>query len=123
MITEDKLYWYKAKVMRVIDGDTVEVEVDHGMRLYSRQHLRLADIDAPEVYGVKKDSETYQNGLAAKARLAEILSSVPYVMVNTRKDRTSFNRYVADVYVRLPDNHFDTNVADLLLLEGLVTKA
>lgn len=42
------MYTYRAEVMRVIDGDTVELEVDCGFRLKFRDRFRLASINAPE---------------------------------------------------------------------------
>ena len=53
----DNLYWYKANFVRAIDGDTIEVEVDHGMKIYSHCHIRLKGINACEIFGVQKDSQ------------------------------------------------------------------
>lgn len=38
-----------AKLLRVIDGDTLHVEVDLGFNFFTRQKLRLARVDAPEM--------------------------------------------------------------------------
>jgi micrococcal nuclease len=42
------VYRYMAKILRVIDGDTVEAEVDLGFRIYSRHQIRLNGINTPE---------------------------------------------------------------------------
>lgn len=42
-------FTYAAKVERVVDADTVDVELDLGMRVYLRTRLRVAGIDAPEM--------------------------------------------------------------------------
>ena len=68
------MYHYKAKLVRVIDGDTIDVDIDLGFDVWlKRQRVRLAGIDAPE-------SRTRNNaekvlGLAAKARLTELCSA------------------------------------------------
>ena len=40
---------YPARLTRVIDGDTVIVEVDHGFRIYSTQTVRVLGVNAPEL--------------------------------------------------------------------------
>ncbi|RLA42168.1 MAG: hypothetical protein DRQ64_00300 [Gammaproteobacteria bacterium] len=59
-------YTYKAKVLRVVDGDTIDLEIDLGFRQFGKHRCRLHGIDTPETYGVKKDSVEYKAGWAAK---------------------------------------------------------
>ena len=42
------MYQYKAKVLNVVDGDTIDVSVDLGLQIYSLQRIRLYGIDTPE---------------------------------------------------------------------------
>lgn len=42
------MFTYKAKVINVVDGDTVDVLVDLGFSMLSKQRIRLAGIDTPE---------------------------------------------------------------------------
>lgn len=45
-------YWiFRAALVRVVDGDTVDVAVDLGFRLTARVRFRVAGIDTPEVTG------------------------------------------------------------------------
>jgi micrococcal nuclease len=69
----DKMYHYKAKLVRVIDGDTIDVDIDLGFDVWlKRQRIRLAGIDAPESRTRNKAEKVL--GLAAKARLTELCS-------------------------------------------------
>lgn len=43
------MYTYKAKVIKVIDGDTVKLNIDLGFRIFWTTNCRLAGIDAPEL--------------------------------------------------------------------------
>ena len=43
------MYTYKAKIVRVIDADTLELEVDCGFRLKFRDRFRLEGVNAPEL--------------------------------------------------------------------------
>ncbi len=43
------LYNYKAKVLRIVDGDTISLEIDMGMKIYFKSNCRLSGINAPEL--------------------------------------------------------------------------
>lgn len=62
---DDRLYYYQARVLRVVDGDTLDLMVDLGFSTYRKIRCRLHGLDTPEVYGVKKDSLEYQAGKRA----------------------------------------------------------
>ncbi len=40
---------YPCCIVRVIDGDTIDVDVDHGFGVFTRQRIRLAGVDCPEI--------------------------------------------------------------------------
>jgi len=42
------VYQYKAKVLNVVDGDTIDVSVDLGLQIHTLQRIRLYGIDTPE---------------------------------------------------------------------------
>lgn len=44
-------YWRACAVLRVVDGDTVDLEIDLGFRTYAEHRVRLLGIDAPELRG------------------------------------------------------------------------
>lgn len=58
------MYEYKVvKIIKVIDGDTVDVEISLGYGVCAKFRFRLAGIDTPEIYGAQASEE----GQAAKA--------------------------------------------------------
>jgi len=63
---------YKAKLLRVIDGDTIDAMIDLGFNIWIKQRIRLFEINAPETR--TRDIIEKEKGLAAKSRLIEILS-------------------------------------------------
>ena len=68
------MYQYKAVLVRVIDGDTIDVDIDLGFDVWlKKQRVRLAGIDAPESRTRNKAEKVL--GLAAKARLTELCSA------------------------------------------------
>lgn len=70
ILTEENLLTvYEAKLINVIDGDTVDMLVNLGMGVEHKARIRLANIDAPEMYGVKKSSNEYVNGIKARTQV------------------------------------------------------
>lgn len=102
------MYQYKAKVDRVVDGDTLDLIIDLGFKITTHQRIRLAGIDTPETYNVKKDSDEYQKGKAAtqfvESRLADNNNEV---IIETTKLTGKFGRYIGTI--RLADNEMSLN--------------
>lgn len=42
------LYTYKSKIIRVVDGDTVDLNIDLGFNIWTQQRIRLLAVDSPE---------------------------------------------------------------------------
>ena len=66
------MYQYKAKLIRVVDGDTVDAMIDCGFSTFKKERIRLHGIDTPECR--TRDKEEKARGLAAKARLEEMIA-------------------------------------------------
>lgn len=85
-------YTYDAKVIRVIDADTYDVEIDLGFRLTTRLPLRVAHIDAYE--------HNTDLGQQAIFCVKGLLGALPKdVVVKTYKPYDKYGRYLATVYV------------------------
>ena len=66
------MYEYSCIVVKVIDGDTVDVDIDLGFGMWLRnERVRIHGIDTPE--SRTRDLEEKKRGLAAKDRVIEIL--------------------------------------------------
>ncbi len=93
------MYEYRAKVLDVVDGDTLRVEVDLGLDIRHRITLRLFGVDTPEVRGEEREA-----GLAAKAFVEAWLPADRVVIIQTVKDkREKYGRYLAAVYIPTGD--------------------
>jgi micrococcal nuclease len=89
------MYEYKAKVIKVYDGDTITVDIDLGFAVnLHKQSIRLYGIDTPELRGDERPE-----GLKIK----EILSSQilgKEVILKTYKDKKGkYGRWLAEVYL------------------------
>jgi micrococcal nuclease len=65
------MFTYEAKVLRVVDGDTIDALIDLGFDIHKKIRIRMVGINTPE--SRTRDLEEKKRGLAAKARLKEIL--------------------------------------------------
>lgn len=90
---------YKAEVLDVIDGDTLDLRVDLGFHTYTRVRVRLADVDTNEIYGVRKESEEYKLGMEQTKFVKEWLPDDGHVTIRTEKDETGkYGRWIARIY-------------------------
>ena len=67
------MYHYKAKLLRVVDGDTIDAMLDLGFDTWVKKRVRLQGIDAPE--SRTRDLEEKKRGKASTKRLQELLAS------------------------------------------------
>ena len=60
LVQWNKMYEYRAKVIKVIDGDTIDVDIDLGFcMILSKQRIRLYGIDTPESRTRDKEEKFY----------------------------------------------------------------
>ena len=75
--------YYVKKVTKVVDGDTIDVEIDLGFDISFSSRVRLAGIDTPESRTTDKMEKAL--GLEAKAYLKKEIESAKTVVIKTEK--------------------------------------
>ena len=114
------MYKYKTIVDRVVDGDTIDVIIDLGFKITTHQRIRLQGINTPETYNVKRDSEEYKKGLAAKEFVIQRIEANEHeAYIETDKDVGKYGRYIAKIW--LPDS--DVSLNDELVQKGFAVVA
>ena len=103
------MFNYNCTLIRVIDGDTIDVNIDLGFNIWHKGRIRMAGIDTPESRTRNKAEKVL--GLAAKSRLKELLKKKK-LSINCTKEKGKFGRILADV---LAD---DININKQLFEEG-----
>jgi endonuclease YncB( thermonuclease family) len=87
----DALYTYKAFVERVIDGDTLKLEIDTGFDEQCRETVRLRGIDCPEM--------NTPEGRAAKRFVERELGSCDSIILkSTQTRKEKWGRYLGDIF-------------------------
>lgn len=107
------VYIYDAKVLKVVDGDTVDLCISLGFYVTMTLRFRLGRINTAELTDTRADVKTL--GLEAKKRLADLLKN-PAVTIRSNKPYAAdkYGRWLADIYLK-----DGTCVNDVLLSEGL----
>ncbi len=101
------MFEYKAKVTNVVDGDTLDVEIDLGFKIATKQRLRLAHVDTAE--------RTQKDYAEAKAFVTNLVLNKD-VFLRTSK-ASKYGYYLAEVITEVGQN-----VAQLLIEQGLGKK-
>ena len=108
------MYQYNAVIRKVVDGDTVEIDIDLGLSAWIHsEKIRLYGIDTPEVYGVKKGSAEWERGNLASEFVKKHLIENNEVIIETIKDkREKYGRYLAMIYIQI-DQSVLTGLTDI----------
>jgi len=90
------MYEYRCKILKVIDGDTVDVDIDLGFDIIlAKQRIRLYGVDTPE--SRTRDLEEKKYGLLAKRFVEDYLPVGSNQTLRTRKDATGkFGRILGE---------------------------
>ena len=111
---KDNLYYYEVSFWRAIDGDTLELHLELGLDIITKQIVRLKGLNAPEMKGY-----TYNAGVEAKHWLDINLELATTIYCRTFKakrgtKKDKYGRYLAVLYV--DDNPVSIN--DKMIAEG-----
>ena len=109
------MYEYRCKVVHIVDGDTVDVDIDLGFGVWlHKERVRLFGIDTPE--SRTRDLEEKKYGLAAKQFLTNMLDDDNGILLKTHKDKTGkFGRILGELWRT-------TNYADRFINEYMIEK-
>jgi len=103
------MYTYKATLYKVIDGDTVDLNIDLGFKITLRVRVRLERINAYEMNS-SIEEERVQARLAT-FRVQELLTGKPLLLTSHSLDK--YGRSIGSIVFE-----GDKNLSDILLTEG-----
>jgi len=112
-----KPYIYRAKINRIVDGDTIIVDIDLGFGVWlNKQRIRFMGVDTPE--SRTRDLTEKKFGLLAKKVVSDFCPIGDYVMVETNIDKNDkFGRILGIIWVDPDNNHEHVNLNEYLIAE------
>lgn len=107
---------YKAKLIRIIDGDTIDAEIEVGFDIFVRKRIRLWGINAPETRS--RDKSEVKAGKKTLKRLRAILAVSDGQFELVTHGDGKFGRCLGEIFVK---DHSES-VNQVLINEGLAEK-
>lgn len=105
------MYEYKiTEIVKIVDGDTIDVIIDIGFNILRKERIRLSRIDTPE--SNSKDEKEKLLAFEAKEFLSLWLVDQNELKIKTTKD-DKYGRYLGEIY---GDQHICIN--DVLINKG-----
>ncbi len=107
------MYEYRCKVVKIVNGDTVDVDIDLGFGVwFKKERIRMFGIDTPESRTRDLDEKKY--GLMAKDYITKLLDDEGGIVLKTRKDAEGkYGRILGELW-RTTD-FADTSINDLMI--------
>lgn len=116
------MYEYAAKVIKIVDGDTLDLQIDLGLETFVVTRVRLYGINAPDF------KEGIDLKSAATHHLASLLSLPepggiyqPYyaLTIRTIKDKKEkYGRYLAKIWLSHEDPDTTPSLNDVMVKDG-----
>jgi micrococcal nuclease len=86
------MYQYKCKIIKVLDGDTVDIDLDLGFKIIlANQRVRLAGVDTPESRTTIAEEKV--RGILSKKKLAEKLPIGSWQIIETQKPDSNDDKF------------------------------
>jgi len=112
------MYNYKISVLKVVDGDTIDAEIDLGFDIKVKKRVRFMGINAPE--SRTRDLEEKARGLAAKDRVKALLEGCKNIQLRSH-GIGKFGRCLGEIMLDMVDGGEKLTLEslnELLIKEG-----
>ena len=117
------MYIYNAKCTRVVDGDTIDAEIDLGFDVKIKKRIRLAGINAPE--SRTRNLVEKKLGLAAKEKLKDMMEGAANCFELESKELGKYGRVLGKLHIdKIAGKDVITKVCinDELVKQGYATE-
>lgn len=123
MVRKNSLYTYNIIIKKIVDGDTIRVDIDLGFDMWLfNQSIRLYGIDAPESRTTDLTEKKF--GMASKKYIEEILPiGSKQLMISAEYQSDKFSRILAKILIRSEEKpHTFVNLNEMLIDNHLAVK-
>ena len=112
------MYNYKISLLKVVDGDTIDAEIDLGFDIKVKKRIRFMGINAPE--SRTRDLEEKARGLAAKDRVKQLLEGTKTIQLKSH-GVGKYGRCLGELHIDIVDGQEKMtleSINELLIKEG-----
>ena len=112
------MYTYKISPLKIVDGDTIDADIDLGFDIKVKKRIRFMGINAPE--SRTKDLEEKARGLAAKDRVKALLDGCENIQLKSH-GVGKFGRCLGEIMLDMIDGQEKLTLVslnELLIKEG-----
>ena len=112
------MYTYNIELLKVVDGDTIDANIDLGFDISVKKRVRFSGVNTPECR--TKDLEEKAKGLAAKDRVKQLLEGSNRIQL-TSHGVGKFGRCLGEIHIDMVDGKEKVtleSVNELLIKEG-----
>jgi micrococcal nuclease len=116
------MYTYKICLLKVVDGDTIDAEIDLGFDVKVKKRVRFMGVNAPE--SRTRDLEEKARGLAAKNRVKQLLEGCKNITLKSH-GVGKFGRCLGELHLDIVDGQEKLTLVslnELLINEGHATE-
>ena len=116
------MYTYKICLLKVVDGDTIDAEIDLGFDIKVKKRVRFMGVNAPE--SRTRDLEEKARGLAAKDRVKQLLEGCKNITLKSH-GVGKFGRCLGELHLDIVDGQEKLTLVslnELLINEGHATE-
>ena len=116
------MHEYKCKILRIVDGDTVDVDIDLGFGIWlHKERVRMMGIDTPESRTSDKEEKVY--GMLSKNYVKSMLPIGSMQKLRTHKDKTGkFGRILGDFVIYDSKTDSERILGDIMIDESLAVR-
>ena len=110
------MYEYNFRLVKVVDGDTVDVDIDLGFGIWiHNERIRMMGIDTPE--SRTRDKEEKKFGLAAKERITQLLA-ISKCLITFKDKAGKFGRVLGDFKCYDFTHDMESTISRIMIHEG-----
>ena len=112
------MYTYNIKLLKVVDGDTIDAKIDLGFDVSVKKRVRFLGVNAPE--SRTRDLEEKARGLAAKDRVKQLLEGTKTIQLKSH-GVGKYGRCLGELHIDVVDGQDKMtleSVNELLIKEG-----
>lgn len=115
------MYTYKCTIVRVVDGDTIDIAIDLGFNITIKERVRLEGVDTPEVYGPRACHEGMIASQFVKDWFTDQMDGDGYFVFESKKydPRDKYGRCLG-IIKYMPKEGEPVNLNETLIEKGWV---